>query len=271
MEIGDSRWADWITSKDYDYERMDDCLHIPKDFAGRREFRLLEKEVGKLRAAAWVMFLFRDLAYAAQHSPLGVLSQSDAGLLGDALRELGNPLVDKVCDEVCDEGLEDGPVQVLKRAEWITAVEGGYFCALFAVENKHFGPDYVSMQRLGGKKRGVEAKAKEMEAAGGQLALMLDPKLFVRPDGTAMAPDECRRVNMLIVMLDHHLGRKTRLKAEFTAGLIQDSYRVIERFDQEAILRVCTWLSIQRDTNPNHPALPKTTELVLGDFEKYVR
>ena len=127
------------------------------------------------------------------------------------------------------------------------------------------------MQRLGGKKRGVEAKAKEMEVVGGQLALLLDPKLFVRPDGSAMAPDECRRANMLIVMLDHHLGRKTRMKSEFTAGLIQDSYRVIERFEQEAILRVCTWLSIQRDTNPNHPALPKSTEQVLGDFEKWVR
>lgn len=232
------------------------CLHIPKDFESRTSFRLLEAAIGKVTAAAWWLLLWRDLAYAAQCSPLGVLPQPQAELFNATAQASGQ---------------QERALDILRRCDnLLVPVEGGLYCALFASQNKHLAPDHVSMQRVGGKKRGVEARARAIEVEATQQMTLIDPKLFTRPDGLAMNPDETRRTVMLVRMLDHYLGQPSRLQAHFSQGLVQDAYQVLRKYDEEQIKRFCTWLAIHRESGHLHPAIPTTTEEILRDFDKYV-
>lgn len=229
------------------------CLHIPKDFESRTSFRMLEAAIGKLTATAWWLLLWRDLAYAAQSNPLGVLPTPQA--------ELFNSLQ--------PEG--ERPLDILRRCDnLLVPVEGGLYCALFAAQNKHLAPDHVSMQRVGGKKRGVEARARQIETEASQQATLLDPKLFTRPDGQTMSPDETRRTVMLVRLLDHYLGQPSRLQMHFSQGLVQDAWQALRKYDEDTIMRFCTWLTLRRESGQLHPAIPNTTEEILREFDKYV-
>ncbi len=235
-------------------------LHLPRDFESRTPFRLLENQVGRLTALAWMLLLWRDLAYAAESNALGTLSAEAIELLNSALRGVHPTLAES-----------EKPHEILGRCDGLlTAVEGGaWYCALFVGPNRHLSADHVSMQKVGGKKRGVEARARQIEAEAAQQAVLIDEKLFERPDGTRMDRDESRRTVMLVRMLDHYLGKPSRLQSAFSRGLVNDAYSVLKRYDQEAIYRFCTWLAIQRESGRVHPAVPTTAEEILRDFDQF--
>jgi hypothetical protein len=109
-------------------------------------------------------------------------------------------------------------------------VHGGYFCAAFAQDNRHFSPDHVSIQRQGGLARAHELKKKRLTIEAQQHSLLLPPDLFVKSPGTPMTPDEIREVTMTIKLFDNYLGRKSRTNSEFSLGIVQDAWRVLKNF-----------------------------------------
>lgn len=233
------------------------CLQIPVDFASRTEFRLLERAIGKPGAAAVLfLYLWRALAYSAENGRLGLLSRDQAVLLADdvAFLELQNP------------------VALLSTPNGFLVPDAdGYFCPLFAADNRHLSPNFVPIQRQGGLARGVVMKRRALEGVAQQQSLLLNPALFRRPDGSSMSPDEINRAIMLIKLLDGYLGRRARLNSEFSAGLIADAYRADRAYSEDTINRFCSWLYVQRQSHIGHPGLPETTEQVLHDFDRYVK
>ncbi|MBI4661807.1 MAG: hypothetical protein HY735_23540, partial [Verrucomicrobia bacterium] len=155
------------------------CLQIPVDFASRTEFRLLERAIGKPGAAAvLLLYLWRALAYAAENARLGSLSCDQATLLAE---------------DVAFLGLEN-PISLLTALNGFLVPDGdGFFCPLFAADNKQLSPNFVPIQRQGGLARGVVMKRRSLEGVAQQQSLLLDPALFKRPDGSQMSPEETNR------------------------------------------------------------------------------
>lgn len=227
---------------------------IPVDMESRGAFRQLERALGKPGAAALVFFLFRELAYAAENAPVGVLRDDQAPLFADAVKEWAPDALT----------LLSGPVGLLSRAP----DNSGWLCPLFAQHNRHFSPDHISLHKLGGLARGVKAAAQRLELEGQQQSLLLDPALFRTPEGNPFTPDETRKVMMLIRLFDNYLGRRERRQAEFTPGLVLDAWRVLHRHSEACVQQVCLWFHRRRDSL-THPGLPRTTEQVLADFAHY--
>ncbi|MBI4663598.1 MAG: hypothetical protein HY735_32760 [Verrucomicrobia bacterium] len=233
------------------------CLQIPVDFASRTEFRLLERAVEKPGAATVLfLYLWRAVAYAAENGRLGSLSRDEAALLAEDTAFLG---------------LEN-PISLLTAPNGFLVSDGdGYFCPLFAADNKALSPNFVPIQRQGGLARGVVMKRRSLEGVAQQQSLLLDPALFKRPDGNPMSPDEINRAIMLIKLLDGYLGRRARLNSEFSPGLVADAYRADRAYSEDTINRFCSWLYVQRQSHAGHPGLPETTEQVLHDFDRYAK
>ena len=234
---------------------MEKCLHVPLDFESRSQFRLMERlpfspqTSPKLIAAALVLFLWRELAYAAQAGgPVGFLPADQADLLNQVF---------------------PGALDLLTQVGFLAAVDGGYFCGTFAADNQHFSPDHMSIQKQGGIARSVALKKRQFASEAQQHSLLLPPELFVKGDGSAMSADEVNRVMMVVKLLDNYLGRKSRVNSEYSPGLVQDAWTVLDKFSDEEINLVCRWIYSKRRTSACHPGLPKTTEQILCDFGRF--
>ncbi|MBM3840847.1 MAG: hypothetical protein FJ398_23395 [Verrucomicrobia bacterium] len=112
-------------------------------------------------------------------------------------------------------GLEN-PIAFLTAPNGFLVADGdGYFCPLFAADNKHLSPNFVPIQRQGGLARGVVMKRRSLEGVAQQQSLLLDPALFKRPDGSQMSPEETNRVIMLIKLNDRNM-RNSNLEIRIT-------------------------------------------------------
>lgn len=270
------------------------CIHIPVDFASRIEFRLLEKQIGRLHAAAIALFLFKTLAYAARSSHrsgtpnsqelnqrVGFLSDTQMELLEEEVRaaltqggqgarqpgctSTGQPTIAELLT------MPNGFLVRCTAPDTESRVPDGYFCPLFASENRHLSPNHLPVQRQGGIARGVSLNRKRLEVDATKQALLLAPDLFRRSTGEPMDATEVNRVIMLVKLLDNYTGRRNRLSSEFTPGLIQDAYAVLLQHESNEIDRVCVWLRAKQSGGRNHPALPETTEDLLRHFDRVYR
>lgn len=265
---------------------MDKCLHLPLDFAGRHEFRMLERKVGFHTALAAFLTLWRALGYAAESHRPGFLNRDQAVLLEEDLERIGiesqvpcpKSQVEEAAGGAPAAATGAGALPSIPPERWLNRLEpmlrsegDGYFCPMFAAENQHLGSSHVPIQKLGGVTKGVNLQRRQLEKAVQQQSLLLDASLFRRPhDGEPMSAGEVNSAIMLVKLLDGYLGRRARLNSEFTQGLIADAYKVVRHHDEAIINRVCVWIRLQRQARGDHPALPKTTEQLLGEFERFL-
>jgi hypothetical protein len=236
---------------------MDRSIHWPLDLESRTQFRILESRIGKVPSLAAVVLLFRELGYGAQDDELGILRGPRLGLLKDALNG--------ICT-IEDLSMEGGFLVDNKDA--VEGVPTGYFCPLFAQENRHLNREFVPIQKAGGIARAAKLKVKQAQAEAIQQAELLASarELFSKPDGEAMTVDEKNLALMLIKLLDNVLGRRGRTNAEFTPGLMADAFAATSRFEGEEIDAVTRHLMTLRDKQ----GVSLKTEDVLRDFEAYV-
>lgn len=232
----------------------DRTLHIPIDIEVRTEFRILESRIGREKALAAVLILFRDLGYAAAQDSVGFI-------LGPRTRPLEDSL-----EGIC--GLLDLTVDGC----FLVKAESGFSCPIFAAENKHLSKDFKSIQEKGGAARAFKLRERQAEMDAPKLNAMLQPGLFIvegvgeSGEKTAMAPDERNRCLTLIRLFDNVTGRRDRLNGEYSAGLIGTAYEVIKRFDREAINRAA---QLVMQTHERGHQL--NTETVLKDFHQYAQ
>jgi hypothetical protein len=107
----------------------------------------------------------------------------------------------------------------------------------------------------------ARSKMNIAKAAAAQ-AMLLPPEIFKRRDGTAMTDTEVNRCMVMIKTIDNCLRMPGRSKRDYSEGLIADAADVAEKHPE--LREFYVWLS----TNHEHPAVPKTTEQVLADFER---
>lgn len=228
-------------------------LCIPSDFRSLGAFRHLSLELGNdpLRAAGLVCHLFGDLAYAAERSPLGFMSENNARLFRAMFPS------------------EKDPVELLaSEPGFLVKVDGGWHCPVFAEKNKHWNPLCMSIQEMGGQVTGMKKLEKRLlKQAGMQDLLGLDPVCFQHADGRMMESAEARRTELLIRNADACFGRRVRTKSEFTPTLIQNAWRALHDFSEEDVNRVL--VTVRKHAATNHPALPKSTEEMLENFNLY--
>jgi hypothetical protein len=231
-------------------ERSSIC--IPSDFRSLAAFRGLSIALGNrpVLAAGLVCHLFGDLAYAAERSPLGVLSEANALIFAGAVR--GPEIPDPLALLAADPG-------------FLLPAEGGWFCPLFAERNKHWNPLAVTKQELGGQMNGMRKSRAHQH--GLQELLGLDPVQFQHANGTVMEAAQARRVELLIRNSDACYSRRVRSKQEFTATLIQNAWAVLDKYPEEDVNRML--VTIRKHAHTQHPALPKNTEDLLENFKLY--
>jgi hypothetical protein len=233
---------------------MDRCLNIPIDLESRTSFRLLEREIvstaaipSSVRAhegaVALVFSMFREFGYAAESERVGFMTEAQARVWAD-----------------------EGTLAMLAMAGgFLVKVEGGYECSLFAVNNQHLGKEYVSPQRMGGLARAAKFHRRAAEEDAVRQAALLQEDLFVTEEGAKMGAEEIQKVTMLIMLLDNCLGRASRLRKEFTAGLIADAHKVVNRYAPESINGFTQWLMANR----TKPGVPSVTEAILREPSRY--
>ena len=229
------------------------------DWESRTWFRRLSVALGSAPLAVQAaLCTFRDCAYAVSDRAErpGFLDAGQAQLLAVAILERfpePRPLTDQV-------------IAHLETSTLLTRQEDGWFCAPFAEENQHLFT--TKMQVLGGVTRGVRVAAQRLEASAAQQTLLINPPMVRRPDtGETLSGPECNRLTLTIMLIDRNLGRNPSTTSQYSQGLLDDAWRVCSRYSDETIQAVCCWLRLQADKA--HPAVPRTAEQVLADFDRY--
>lgn len=254
---------------------MSDDLHIPVDFERTHEFRLLvqalKTRAGKsvedksVEASAVFIFmrLFVDLAFLARSTNRpGYLTRTGKLLFESSLEPLF---------------AEDSqPTDLLKEALLLelpqsTAVEDGeLFCPLFAQLNPHFAGNYVSKEKRGNVASLYERQKRQVAQEAQHQALLLPPETFRKRDGgELMTEPEINRAMALIRTIDNALGSPRRSTQQYNEALIADAFDISSKYAREpdVIKEVYMWIL----NNRAHPALAKTTEQILKDFENVER
>ncbi len=249
--------------------QIEPCVHVPIDFESRQQFRLLAQQIGVLEAAGVLVFLWRELAYTADRADLGLLSKDDLALFNHTICNQTEGELPNATEHLIKAGVlrprpipENGPGQNGERPT-------DYDCPMFNKDNEHLGVmlGNVSMGQPGGFATSIKYRKRKVEAETSTQLALIDADKFEKPDGARMDPDECNRCVMMVKMFDNFTGRRSRLSSEFTVGLMQDAWRIISNGKPEAIDQMCHWLMANQDNR--HPGLPKTTEQVLRDFDRY--
>jgi len=250
-------------------------LHLPLDFERTHEFRLLvnalkSKSVSanlpekSFEASAVFLYirLFVELAFLARTTNRpGYLTKSGT-LLFEASLE---PLFGDSCR----------PAAVLKEAmileEPQAAEDGDLYCPVFAQLNPHFAGNFVSREKRGNIASLYERQKRHVAQEANQQALMLStdaPNIFRKRDGGVMSDSEINRAMVLIKTLDNALGLARSTK-QYSEALIADAFDISAKYarEPEVLRSMFIWI-MQNRTNP---ALPKTTEQILPQFETIER
>lgn len=231
---------------------------VPIDVESRIEFRRLKAEVGPEAALATVLRLWLTLGQLARATRR----------VGFLPAEMESEILAGQASEPMQKGLGlTGEANALPG--FLRREEGGWYCEVFEGQNRELSPDFISRERKGGIAKGMAGKREEAQASAAQMTLLVPPDAFTLPDGTPMTPGQTRLCTNLIAQLDSYLRLPGRQPRDFTKGLVQDAQRVWDQYDGVAVDRVCMWIYIQRENN--HPALPKTTEGCLREWENMVK
>jgi hypothetical protein len=253
-------------------------LNLTLDFERLPEYRLLcdalasrrnDKTAGIEMAATHIwMRLWVELGYQAQiTNRAGWLSKNAAALFerslepmfGDDCRPM-NLLVEAGC--VTEEIL-----RAPGDPAGASAASGNYFCERFAKANAHLAGNFRSREERGAAASALERNKNKIAHEAQAQAMLLPTEIFKRRDGSAMAQGEVDRSMIMIKTLDNCLKAPGRSKKHYTEGLIADAGQAVSVHQNSELREFYVWLSLNRE----HPAVPKTAEQILAEFEKYFR
>lgn len=254
---------------------MHTMLHRQVDFERLPEFRLLLEALARRRCAklngdppgvissatekiieALAHFIINrlevELAYLAQQTNKpGLLTKDGAMLFENSAAPL---FADdcKVLDLLVDVGF-------LK-----TESDGAFVCERFAKLNPHLAGNFKTPAQKGNR-NSIFVRSTERQAAqqAAQQVLLLPTEIFKRADGSQMNEVESNKAVIGIATLDRCLGRRTRLKGEYTEGLVRDAAAVILKMEPEKLREFYIWIA----ENNGHAALPKTSEQIFAHFD----
>lgn len=159
-------------------------------------------------------------------------------------------------------GDDCSPVQVMEGNLLRQAEDGGWYCDLFTLHNKHLAGDHVPKEKRGNIRSRLNAAKNNIAATAMQQAQLLPLAVFKRRDGTTMDQRAIQRATILILTLDRCLKAAPRQQGSYTEGLMADACAVVESVEQEALQEFYYWLAERYDL----PATPKTAEEVLRDW-----
>ncbi|HUE37530.1 MAG TPA: hypothetical protein VMO20_09080 [Candidatus Acidoferrum sp.] len=230
-------------------------LIFPLDFERLAEFRLLCEAMRKagsgdtcVRDATFIYSrLFVELGYLAQVTNQPGYLTSDGVALFES--SLGQPVTKVLAD-----------CRVL-----VPAPGGEFFCERFARHNAHLSGDFKSGQNRGAANSAVVRAQKQLVKESLQQAMLLPPEFYKKQDGSTMSDTESRQAILLIKNLDRCLKLPTRLTRQFTEGLVMDAGMAAAKYSEEQLMQFYFWLRNNRE----NPVVPKTTEKILAEFDKF--
>lgn len=230
-------------------------LIFPLDFERLAEFRLLCEA---LRKAGNVASCVRDAAFI--YCRLFV----ELGYLAQVTNRPGYLTSDGV---ILFESSLDGPVmKVLTECRVLVSAPGGeYFCERFARHNAHLSGDFRSGPNRGAANSAVVRAQKQLVKESLQQAMLLSPDFYKKRDGSLMNDAECRQAILLIKNLDRCLKLPPRQTRQFTESLVMDAGEAAAKHSEDELMQFYFWLRNSRE----NPVLPKTTEKILAEFEKF--
>lgn len=207
-------------------------------------------------AASWIFNrLFVALGYQARSTNRpGFLSQAGAM----QFRATFDPYFGDDCNVV---GL-------LEKSGLLKAVDGGWICELFARENPHLAGDFKPPHLTGNVNSRFSASYKRIEGEAWQQTKMLLPGIFKRHDGTPMTGgDECAACIVLIRAIDRAINKPGdhTSNSAFSDGLIAAASRVTAARKPADLMPFYFWLA----NHFEHPMIPKSSEEIIADFDKY--
>lgn len=238
---------------------MDRHFHIPMDYAGTHAFQVLAEKPGLGPVSAHLLYLLvtRALAYAAEIAPPGRLPREAlervARLPEIAAAHIPWPLA----------------LEALTAPGGLLAPAGeDWHCAAFARSNRHLSTNAVRLNDYGGFAHRTKALKKRAEAAAGEMVLE-NEDVYLKPDGLPMSAEDRRRVRAVIILFDNVLGLRARGPEEFTAGLVQAAWRVLNGHAEAVINRLAQDLVCQ--VEKAGPDLPPDTLSLLQGWDEYAR
>lgn len=247
---------------------MSALLNLRLDFQSLPEFRLYLSALATAQSCSVsdaepvgifaFMKLWVSLGYEAQR-PTEAGALTEVGVLSvDATKlwsmEVGHPFATSTLP-----ALEAGGV-LEKRPD------GSYFCARFAQVNAHLSVSHESKEDKGARRSAIVRSRNLIAAEADQQAMLLPPEIYKDRAGRTLTDVEVRRTLIHIRMLDRCLGTKTRHQGSYTEGLIADAVASLEDVPADGKRREEFYYWV--NDNATHPALPKTTEQLLADWQR---
>ena len=240
-------------------------LHLPLDFEQLPEYWQLREALAQRRqkeqaeciiaSAATFLFsrLFVVLGYHARSTCRpGILTNAGASQLKQSL--------DPIYGEDCD------PIELLKTSGLLVNDDGEMKCPLFARLNAHLSGNFKPGHIKGNERSRLSAAMKNIPHESAQQAVLLGmqkPEIFKKRNGDNMTQPEIQRCIIAIRTLDRCLGQTQRHSTGFSGGLMATALAVTEQYDAERLKQFYYWLVNERE----NPAIPKTTEEVLAQFD----
>jgi hypothetical protein len=225
-------------------------IRIPLDFEGWPEYRNLARLLagtGIDPLAVWLRLWVELGQQAPATGRLGALP-AEAVPLFEASLPVGTKAVDLI--------------EVLETVKLLRADGEGYSCPRFASANPQLASGYKALHQRGADmSRFVRAQRKINGGALGQ-ALLIPTELFRTPAGEALDPETVRRVTILINTADNALMKPAREPHQFTEGLIQNAWQVLQDYSDDQIDRVFRSVVGKR----GHAAIPTTADKLLQEF-----
>jgi hypothetical protein len=228
-------------------------LQLPIDLTSLPPFRLLEAALGPARALWLWWVVWRELAYLMEEGCApGRIRAEDQKTFMAALTV-----------PECSTSSQ-GLWALLLSSRLLKADGPDWICARFSL--LHEGPSHRSQAQRGGDLKAYHGRQKKLESDAFQQALQITESKMVDEHGEPLTSEMRQRVTRLVVSCDNSLFKNLRPPHGYSEGLVQDALRVLARFSDEQIGKVCLFVAEHR----NHPLL-STTERLLPVFGEISR
>ncbi len=206
-------------------------------------------------SASWIFTrLFVSLGYQARsNNRPGFLSLAGAA----QLRSTFEPYFGDDCNVI----------ELLERSGLLKAGEGGWICELFSHSNPHLAGNFKPPHLTGNVNSRFQAAYKNIIGDAAQQTLMMLPGIFRQRDGAPMGPRECESAVVLIRALDRAIadpGAHAK-NSSLSEGLMAAAGAVMATHKPADLMPFYYWLA----NHYEHPLIPKKSEEILADFEKY--
>ncbi len=155
-----------------------------------------------------------------------------------------------------------GAVPLLK------AVDGGFFCQLFAELNPHLDARSMHPQGKGGMTAGVNRQMRVAQDIAMKELPLIPVDRILDEAGRAIPPSALRDARALVINLDRVLGGVVRAGHTLPPGLLATAARVAVSSAEAGVRSVLVWLSFLRQSGASE--LPASAEAALEKWPELV-